>query len=350
MNADERGLSRRLSRRAFVAATLAAGVAVAQEKRRIPVGLLGGAHSHAFEKARLLAAGDAWDFVGIVEPDPKVSARYAQAGLKTIDRDELFRRAGVVVVESAVKDLGPFALEALRAGKHVHVEKPPTTTLDQMRELVALAGERGRLLQAGYMWRYNPAVNAALRAAREGWLGRVFQLRAAMHTTVAADRRPEWAPFKGGAMFEQGCHLVDMMVRLLGRPKDVTAVLRKHGDFPDDRLMDNNLAVLEWDGALGTISNSTLQPNAGPHRFFEILGTNGTAVVRPIEPPTLTVDLQKPAGPYKAGTNAVKPEAYQRYAGDFAELAAAVRGEGRLSVSPDEELMVQEAVLRASGM
>ena len=56
------------------------------------------------------------------------------------------------------------------------------------------------------------------------------------------------------------------------------------------------------------------------------------------------------AGPYQKGSQKVTMPAYHRYEGDFAELAAAVRGEQVLSVSLDEELVVAETVLRVSDM
>jgi predicted dehydrogenase len=181
-----------------------------------------------------------------------------------------------------------------------------------------------------------------------------------MNTWIAPDRRPEWAEFKGGALFELGCHLIDPIVRLLGRPKTVTPFLKqngkavapflkKHGDFADD-LADNTVAVFDFGNALGIVSNNTLQPNASPHRSLEILGTNGTAVLKPIEPPALQIDLAEAAGPYTAGSKSVSLPPYRRYVGDFADLAAAVRGERSLYVSLDEELAVQESLMRACEM
>jgi predicted dehydrogenase len=86
------------------------------------------------------------------------------------------------------------------------------------------------------------------------------------------------------------------------------------------------------------------------YRTLEFCGTEGVATVRPIErPPTLTVALSANAGPYRAGSQTQTFD-YTRYVDDFVELAAAVRGEQELSVTPEEDLLVQETLLRASGM
>ncbi len=231
----------------------------------------------------------------------------------------------------------------------MHLEKPPADDVASFRALLTLAARKKRLLQVGYMWRYNPAINAALEAARQGWLGKIYEVRCTINKSLSAARRPEWAGFRGGTLFELGGHLIDPMIRLMGRPVRVTPFLRKDGDFRDN-LADNTLAVFEFPRALGTVFSATMQPNSGHYRAFEVLGTNGTAVVNPIEPPSLRIDLDKAAGPYKSGIQQVKLPPYHRYVEDFKELAAAVRSGKPLSITPREELIVQEALIHACDM
>ncbi len=80
----------------------------------------------------------------------------------------------VIFVESDVPQIPVLAIEALEAGKHCHIEKPMADTRERVRRIVSLAEGRGLVIQAGYMWRYNPAVERAMEAAREGWLGDVW--------------------------------------------------------------------------------------------------------------------------------------------------------------------------------
>ncbi len=197
------------------------------------------------------------------------------------------------------------------------------------------------------MWRYNPGINAAVEAAKFGWLGQIFLVRATMNTSIDAEQRREWAQFRGGAMFEQGCHLIDPLVRLLGKPLQVEPFLKRAGD---DELADNCVAVLEFARALGIISSAPLQPNSGRQRFFEVLGTNGSARVQPLEPPALSVDLGKAAGPYAAGRQEVKLPTYRRYVDEFAALARAIRTRQSLPFPPEQELTIQETLMRACQM
>lgn len=340
-----------MNRRRFLFAALSVPLAAGSQEARLRIAFLGVSHSHAWDKVKVVQESPRYELAGVWDEDPKLRAQYQSAGVALLSRDQLVRDKSiqVIAVESAVPDHAAHARLALQAGKHTHLEKPPADNLETFRELVALAERNKLLMQVGYMWRYNPAINAALEAARKGWLGNIYLVRGAMNTLIGAERRPEWALFHGGQMFEQGCHLIDPMVRLMGRPDKVTPFLRKHGDF-NDKLADNTVAVLEWGRALGIVSSSTLQPGAGPHRFFEILGTNGTVVVRPIEPPALHIDLAKAAGPYQATSQSVPLPPYRRYVGCFEELAVAI-GHGRpLSVTLQEDLLVQETLMRACEM
>ena len=67
-----------------------------------------------------------------------------------------------------------------------------------------LAREKKLVFQTGYMWRFHPGLDRIIDAVQHGWLGDVFLVRAQMNSLVEAKRRPEWAEFKGGSMFELG--------------------------------------------------------------------------------------------------------------------------------------------------
>ena len=339
-----------MNRRQFILATSAIVSAFGAEARpRIKAGFLGAEHSHAAEKWRLVSQSPDYELVGMAEESPDVRKSYAKSGAKFLTADDLIAASDVVFVESAVRDHARHAIMALRAGKHVHVEKPPADNLADVREMVRLARDKNRLMQVGYMWRYHPGFDAVFEAVRNGWLGEIYLVRGMISNVLPAERRPEWAEFKGGGLFELGSHLIDAVIRLMGEPKSVTPFLRKDGSFADD-LKDNNLAVFQFPKATAFVLNSNLQPNSGRHREFEVFGTNGSATLRPIEPPTLEFDLAKAAGPYKPGVQLVAIPKYDRYVGDIADFAACFRGERKPSVTFEEELRVQEWLLKACAM
>jgi predicted dehydrogenase len=349
-----------MKRRNFVLGG-AATVAAAQTAKPIRIAFLGGGHAHARPKVALVEESPDWELAGIYEPDPTVMARYERMGVPALDRSQILDDSSISVigVEGWVWDLAAFAKAALEAGKHIHLDKPPATNIADFRAILDLAARKKRLVQVGYMWRHNPAVNLAVEAGRSGWLGEIFQVRAVINTTISAAERKKLARFKGGEMFELGGHVIDPIVRLMGRPERVTSYLRHDHRELDDGLADNTMAVFEWDRAIGTVTTASMHfrhhqrggmAGAMQYRALEFYGTQGAAVVQPIEgPPTLRIDLSSAAGPYQAGPQ-TQSFSYTRYVDDFVELAAAVRGERKLRITPEQDLLVEETLLRASGM
>jgi predicted dehydrogenase len=328
-----------------------AAVGLTAQNERIRIAFLGGSHSHALEKAKALQQLPTFDFVGVHEPNAKVLAKYQALGLAGLTKEQILGDSSirVVAVESDVANHAADALAALRAGKHVHVEKPPSVTMAEFEQLFDAAQEKKLLVQSGYMWRYNPGIVKALEAAQQGWLGDIFLVRASMNNLLAVNRRAEWGQFKGGQMFEQGSHLVDIVVRLLGKPRQVTPFLRKHTDHPDQH-QDNTLAVFEYPKAFAILQAAALQPNAASYRTLEILGSNGTLTLRSIDNPALEIDLAKAAGPFKAGRQNVELAPYVRYRDDFVELANAIQQNRALNISLEQERDIQQTLLMACEM
>jgi predicted dehydrogenase len=343
-----------MHRRTFLerATLLSAASASAQPPpRRVKIAFLGLAHSHGPDKLRLALNSPDWECLGVWERDPAAASAARQAGARLLTREQVLASdAEVIAVESEVKPHAGLAIAALEAGKHLHLEKPPADNLRDLLRIRELAEKKRLLVQMGYMWRYHPGMLAIFQAASSGWLGDIYLVRGMMNTFVPASRRPEWALFHGGQMFEQGCHLIDPLIRLLGKPAKVSPFLRHHGNFADN-LRDNCAAVFDYPKALGVITTSVLQPDATPHRMFEVQGSNGVALLRPIEgPPRLEISLSQPAGPYHKGRQEVPLPPFSRYVADFADLARCVRQQRPLEPGWNHEVALQETLLAASEM
>jgi predicted dehydrogenase len=118
----------------------------------------------------------------------------------------------------------PVAIKALRAGKHVLVEKPMALTGDLADSIIAEAQKSGRVLMAAQVLRFIPSYRALLDALRSGNFG---------STRSALLRRRCAAPFwnqwlgdtskSGGGVFDLLIHDVDMCLALFGKPKAVSA-------------------------------------------------------------------------------------------------------------------------------
>ncbi len=326
-------------------------------KRKIKIGQIGTAHAHASGKlASYRGMPDDYEVVGIVEPDVKRRAahegRAPYDGLPWLTEEQLLATPGLeaVAIETEVRDLVPTATRAVRAGMHVHVDKPAGESMPALRTLLDEATKRGRTVQMGYMLRYNPAFQLAFQAAREGWLGEIFEVHGIMSKVLSPDDRNDMLPYKGGGMFELGCHVIDQMVTILGKPDRVTPYARNvRSDL--DALADNQLAVFEYPTATATVRISLVEIDAGPRRQFTVCGTGGTLQIIPLEPPQAVFTLSAPHGDYKKGSHSVAlPKPTGRYDGEFTDLAAVIRGEKSLAWTPQHDLAVHESILRASGL
>ncbi len=352
MAESKAGREGEIKRRAFLAGAIAAQATVARAaKKSVRIGFLGASHSHGGGKIRIAQKSPEYDIAGLWDFDQAVRGKYRAEGIAIVKPEDLLGdpTIDVIAVEGPVSDHARDGLRVVRAGKHLHLEKPPAMDVESLRSILQVADAKGLVVQQGYMWRYHPGLNRMLEAAREGWMGHVHLVHATMHKTLAASSRADWAQFRGGHMFELGPHVIDPLVRLLGRPDRVTPFLKNHGNH-DDNLADNTMAVFECSSALGLVTGASLAANGSRYRSFEVHGTRGVATLRPIESPRLVMDLTEPAGPYPKGAHEVKLPPYERYVDDMAALAAAVRGEKPIHVSFQEDIVVQEALIAASGM
>lgn len=344
-----------MRRREFVAAAAALPALAAQQSTPIRVALWGTEHSHTSGKLRAMQESPDYELVGVCESNAAQRERAqkapAFAGLRWLGESEMLgdKSIQLIVAQCSVWDALPMGHKVIDAGKHLHLEKPPGNDWQGFRSLITKARDRKLLVQTGYVWRHHEGVNAALEAARKGWLGDILLIRAAMNADRDAPQRAVESRYKGGGLFELGGHVVDRMVELLGRPKEVRSWLRHHSSAKDT-LNDNNLAVFEFERSLAVLSQTTNQAGAGDHRQFEIIGSDGTFIVWPeANPPRMRVYLRKAQGAYKAGWQDLTIAPQPRFVGDFQELARALKSGTPLKLSWDHELLLHETLLRAAG-
>ncbi len=337
-----------------LALPLLAGLAPADDaaaKPRIKVGQIGVGHAHANKLAVYRQSPD-YEVVGIVEPDPKLrqqaETQAPYRDLKWMTQEQLLNVPDLqaVLVETHVRDLLNVAETCIAAGKHIHLDKPAGESLPQYRRLLQSAAEQKLLVQMGYMFRYNPAVVLLREFLHEGWLGDVFEVHAVMSKVVDPATRRQLGEYPGGIMFELGCHVIDLVIGVLGQPQKVTPFAQQI--VKDDGLVDNMLAVFSYPDALASVKSSALEVEGFARRHLVVCGTEGTFHIQPLDNPAAKVALSKPRGTYRQGVQELTFPKYARYVGDAADMAKIIRGEKPSDFSYEHDLSVQTAVLEAS--
>jgi predicted dehydrogenase len=202
----------------------------------------------------------------------------------------------------------------------------------------------------GYMYRNNNAVQFCIKAVRDGLLGNIFELDAVMSRCDGDDFRNILKGFKGGAPYIFACHLIDLMIILLGKPERIHPFSRC---TRSDGLLDNGLAVFEYPrGCTATVRTSVVEVEGFSRRNLTVCGDRGTIVIQPLEITgdtsggTLRMALLEDSPPWKKGYQEVAlPPARDRYEDQLLEFAGIVRGEITTPYPYEHEWAVQECLL-----
>ena len=115
----------------------------------------------------------------------------------------------------------PVSIECLDAGKHVLVEKPMANSDRECREMLAAAERNQRILMVAYCMRFHPLVRELQRLVAGKTYGEIFELSI---WTEQYTHPPEghWIrdqnKLGGGQLFSHGCHYIDLLLWILGRP------------------------------------------------------------------------------------------------------------------------------------
>ncbi len=321
----------------------------------IRVGQIGVSHGHANKLAVYRASKD-YEVVGVVEPDPELRA-WAQTqpafqGVQWLSEQQLLESAGlqVVLVETHVRDLLATASRCISAGKHIHLDKPAGASLPAFQSLLQQAEQQQLLLQMGYMYRYNPAVLLLHKLLEQNVLGEIFEVQAVMSKVVDQNSRTDLAEFSGGMMFELGCHLIDLVVGLLGEPQRTTPFAQHASNTSDDSLSDNMLAVLEYPRAIATVKTSAMEVDGFARRHLTVCGSGGTFHIQPLDDPAVRLALNASHENYQRGYQDLTFPKFSRYTADARDMAQIIRGEKQIEFSHAHDLSVQRTVLQAAGM
>lgn len=249
-----------------------------------------GSSGHAARvSAPVVASTDGARLAGVLGSSPERGAALASRhpGARAYaDWDALLGDPAVEAVWIA----GPNHLHAehaarcLRAGRHVLLEKPMATTLEDARRLEALAGETGRVLLVGFQHRFRPGHGWLRGALRDGLVGEPRLARVHrfwpypyfgdMPADASASWRTSLRDSGGWALNDIGSHLVDLAAWLLGARLEPAYARTANFRFAGAAAEDTALLVLDSDaGAIVTIEVSNAMSSY--QGTVEVHGTGG---------------------------------------------------------------------------
>jgi predicted dehydrogenase len=249
-------------------------------------------HRHIYDlTAGLLAAG-----AQCVGHDPESSDQRVLAGFRkrfpdvpSVERGRLLDDKSIdfIVLAAIPRDRAAIAIEAMRRGKDVMVDKPGVTTSDQLAAVEAAVRETGRIWSMALGRLTSSAVQVALQVARSGELGRLVSLTSLAPHRLNRALRPAWffdRAAYGGIITDIGVHSIDQFLAFAD-VSDATIAAATIGCFGTEPPGFEDFAevTLRGGGMTGTMRLDWFTPDGladwGDGRLF-LTGTEGTLELR----------------------------------------------------------------------
>ncbi len=259
-----------------------------------PVGVIGLDHGHIYGMCNGLVEAGA-EVKAVYDPDPvKIAAfleKYPEASVARDEGEILDDREIRLVASAAVPvnraDLG---IRVMESGKDYFADKPPCTTVEQLRRVKVKTEETGRFFAIYFSERIH--VEASVMAERligEGAIGRVVQVINIAPHRMSLPQRPDWFvdPTQyGGIIVDIGSHQIEQFLTYTGA-RDARVVSSRVANYTvpqHPRFQDFGDATLTADtGAVSYMRVDWLNPDGlgawGDGRMF-VLGTEGYMEVR----------------------------------------------------------------------
>jgi scyllo-inositol 2-dehydrogenase (NADP+) len=176
-----------------------------------------------------------------------------------------------------------YASKALKAGKHVLVEKPFTPSLAEADELIALAEEKNLILSINHNRRWDSDFRTVQKIVKAQQLGKIVSFEA--HFDRFRDQvKNSWKEEKeipgSGILYDLGSHLIDQALSLFGPPKELFAHLemqREKATVPDHFQL-----ILFYPQLKVTLQAGMLVKQKGP--TYSLYGTQGSFIKYGVDP------------------------------------------------------------------
>lgn len=201
----------------------------------IGVGSMGQNHARILSEMRVLAS------VTDVVPEAAkaVGERYGVGHFLSY-QEMLKSDVGAVVIVTPTNTHAKIAIDALKAGKHVLLEKPMSGSSDTLKEITALARKEKLVLAGGFVERHNPVVSLAKQGLNAGDFGDLI---------TAATRRVSSMPSRIrdiGVVMDLGVHDIDVVQYIVGR--EAKAVYALGGKGKEMKYEDHANILIDFEG------------------------------------------------------------------------------------------------------
>lgn len=247
--------------------------------RKLKVGIAGFGKSAKVFHLPFITAMEEFELTAILERSSEESKKkYPSIRVaKSIEELVADDQVELVVITTPNETHVEYASKALKAGKHVVLEKPFTNTTEEAAELIRIAKESGKLLSVYQNRRYVSDFLTIKDLLAQNLLGDIHEFNATY------DRfRPQAIPGAwreshipgSGILYDLGPHLLDQVLILFGHPKFITADIRIQR--PHSKVDDFFNIWLDYGFLKVILHSGMLVREQGPR--YMIQGTKGSFI------------------------------------------------------------------------
>lgn len=329
--------------------------------RKIKIAQIGmSQHSHGDEIFKFIKNSDLFEVVGYTLPENErekfPNKMHVFEGCKELSLEEILNNPEIeaVTVETEEIYLTKYALMAAEHKKHIHMEKPGSQNLEDFEKLIETVKKNNTVFHTGYMYRYNPYISKLIEKIKNGELGEIISVEAQMSCKHTKAIRQWLTSFEGGIMFFLGCHLIDLILQIQGKPKNIIS-FNKRTYIEEADGQDYSMAVFEYDKGVSFAKTTSVERGGFLRRQLVVTGTKGMVEVKPLETtikyPLLTTSYKEVIGDddWNANADVVTTEQFDRYTAMLTSFAKMVRGEKENPWTYDYELELYKTVLKVCG-
>lgn len=256
--------------------------------KKVRVVQLGTTHPHAsgiFKCIKELP--EVFEIVGVCEPNDahkKTLSSDLYKDTPQLSVEDILSSNGIdgVIVETTEKDSTKYAQMMVDAGFNIHIDKPGGDDFYEYEKLVNTAKQKGLVFHTGYMYRFNPAVKSVIEFVKNGEIGKIYSVDAQMCIRLGEGDIKALTKFNGGMMEFLGCHMLDIVLSVLGVPDKVLPMCYATHTYDTDAL-DYGMSVLKYKNAVAVVRSSAADVNGFIRRQFVVCGTNGSIELNPME-------------------------------------------------------------------
>ncbi|MFT4307238.1 MAG: Gfo/Idh/MocA family oxidoreductase [Microbacterium sp.] len=252
-------------------------------------------------------------------------------------------RLDLVSIVTPPSSHAPLAIQFLRHGVDVIVEKPMAASLEECDAMIAAAAESGRILSVIAQNRYRDDMATLKEVLATGLIGTISHVK--VDSSWWRDLpyydlwwRGTWASEGGGCTLNHAIHHIDLMLWLLGRPRAIAAMIT-NAQHDNAEVEDLSVAILQYDRALAELTSSVV--HHGEEQAIVVQGERAR-ISQPWRAVAARGDengFPLPGGDAElvarldALAAAHTPLAHVRHAGQIANVIAAIRGEAALEAT-----------------